>query len=161
MGAVVVGAVNRKVVAAELNESAVIQLFEAMKVTPAVTDLGNLKRHCAPGVTIFVGDVFSLTSEIIGTVDATYDRAALVALPDAMRRRYAKHLMAITQKAPQLLVAIEYDQSQHDGPPFAISEDMVRELYIENYTCELLERQTMPDGLKGKCEAWESVWLLK
>ncbi len=151
---------GHKVVAAELNESAVIQLFENMKVTPDVSDVGNLKQYQAQNLSVFVGDVFELTEGLMGSVDAIYDRAALVALPDAMRRRYAKHLMAITQKAPQLLVTIEYDPSHYDGPPFAISQDMVRELYAESYTCEMLQHQPMPDGLKGKCEAWEAVWHL-
>ena len=152
---------GHKVVAAELNESAVIQLFENMKVSPDVSDMGNLKQYQAQNLSVFVGDIFEVTEELVGSVDAIYDRAALIALPDAMRRRYAQHLMAITHKAPQLLVAIEYDQTQHNGPPFAIGEDLVRELYAEDYTCELLERQAMPDGLKGKCEAWEAIWALR
>ena len=39
---------GHKVVAAELNESAIIQLFENMEVTPKVTDLGSLKQYQAP-----------------------------------------------------------------------------------------------------------------
>ena len=35
----------------------------------------------APGIDIFVGDIFKLTRGILGPVDAVYDRAALVALP--------------------------------------------------------------------------------
>ena len=68
-------------VAAELNESAVIQLFENMKVTPDVSDVGNLKQYQAQNLSVFVGDVFELTEGLMGSVDAIYDRAALVACP--------------------------------------------------------------------------------
>ena len=149
-----------QVVAAELNEGAVIQLFQSMQLAPDITDLGALKQYQAPNITVFVGDIFELTQALVDQIDAIYDRAALVALPDAMRRRYAQHLITITQKAPQLLVAFEYDQTQYDGPPFAISEAMVNELYANAYTCALRYRQVLPDGLKGKCEASEAVWYL-
>lgn len=152
---------GHKVVAAELNESAVIQLFENMKVTPDISDVGNLKQYQAQNLTVFVGDVFELTEGLIGSVDAIYDRAALVALPDAMRRRYAQHLMAITKNTPQLLVTIEYDQSQYNGPPFAISEQIVRKLYATTYECDLLQRQPMEGGLKGRTDASEAIWILR
>ena len=148
-------------VAIELNESAVNQLFVEMNVTPKVTNVGALKQYQALDVTVYVGDVFKLTKNHLGAVDAVYDRAALVALPESMRQRYAQLTTELTNTAPQLLVAIEYDQSQYDGPPFSITETMVRDLYTQKYTCDLLERESMPDGLKGKCEASETVWLLK
>ena len=152
---------GHEVVAIELNESAVLQLFDEMNATPNVIDLGDLKQYQAPNVTVYVGDIFKLTKDKLGAVDAVYDRAALVALPDAMRQRYAKLVSELTDTAPQLLVAIEYDQSQHNGPPFSISETMVHEIYSDKYERNLLERVSMEGGLKGKCEAWEAVWLLK
>jgi len=150
-----------QVVAAELNESAVIQLFENMTVTPEVTNLGSLKIYQAPGVSVFVGDVLELTEEQVGNIDAIYDRAALVALPHAMRQTYAQLLMRITKNTPQLLVAIEYDQSQYNGPPFAISEEIVHKLYAATYRCDLLERQPMEGGLKGQTDASEAIWILR
>ena len=55
-------------------------------------------------------------------VDAVYDRAALVALPPAMRDRYAPHLVAITGGAlRRLLACFEYGESLLvEAPPHSI-----------------------------------------
>jgi len=94
----------------ELSKTGVEALFAAMNVTPEVTALGALTRYRADGVDVFVGDVFDVTADALGKVDAIYDRAALVALPDEMRRRYSAHLRHITENAPQFLITFDYDQ---------------------------------------------------
>ena len=54
---------------------------------------------------------------MLGPVDAIYDRAALVALPEDMRSRYAPHLYGNHRsRKPQLLICYEYDQSLEKGP---------------------------------------------
>jgi thiopurine S-methyltransferase len=85
----------------------------------------------------------------------------LVALPEPMRRRYAAHLVEITNKVPQLLIVFEYDQNRMEGPPFSISDREVKELYGGSYGITFLEGVDVPGGLKGKCDAQEKVWLLK
>ena len=149
------------VVAVELHENAVAQLFEELGVTPEVSDVGDLKKYRSDKVTVYAGDFFELGPEHLGAVDAIYDRAALVALPEAMRQRYAARLPELTSKAPQLLVTFDYDQSQYDGPPFSIPESAVLSLYDATYDCACQFRQQLPEGLKGQTEAWESVWLLR
>lgn len=119
-----------------------------------------MKLYQAPSLDIFVGDLFDLTGENLGPVDAVYDRAALVALPESMRRRYAAHLSQITRKAPRLLICFEYDQSQLEGPPFSIDDREVKEIYGEGYESIFLESVDVPGGLKGKCAAKEKVWRL-
>jgi thiopurine S-methyltransferase len=98
---------------------------------------------------------------MLGKVDAVYDRAALVALPDEMRKAYSAHLMALTKLAPQLLICFVYDQSAHAGPPFSICRDEVKEHYQTSYDLTMLASVAIPDGLKGKHPATEQIWLLK
>jgi thiopurine S-methyltransferase len=88
--------------------------------------LAALQRQ---GHRTFVGDIFDLSRATLGPVDAIYDRAALVALPETMRNRYAAHLMEITDHAPQLLICFDYDQSLQPGPPFSISDEEVGRHY--------------------------------
>ena len=97
---------------------------------------------------------------MLGPVDAIYDRAALVALPGEMRDRYSAHLIDITHAAPQLLISYGYDQTAMDGPPFAISPEEVYRHYQTHYDVTLFASMDVPGGLKGKCAATESVWLL-
>ncbi|AAZ26601.1 thiopurine S-methyltransferase [Colwellia psychrerythraea] len=149
-----------RVAGAELNKPAVEQLFSELGVEPRISTLGNLDCYSAENIDIFVGDIFELSSEILGGVDAIYDRAALVALPDQMRKKYRAHLLEITRIAPQLLLTFEYDQTVMEGPPFSISPDDIKQYYSDKYSLSLLKKIDVPGGLKGKCEASETIWLL-
>jgi len=133
-----------RVAGAELSPVAVADLFADLDVSPTIT----AGHHAAPGIDIFCGDIFALDAATLGPVDATFDRAALVALPPAMRRAYAVHLTALTARAPHLLVTFEYDQTLTDGPPFSVLPDEVRALYPA-YTVTELARDTLPGGVRG------------
>lgn len=150
-----------RVAGVELNEMAVRQLFEGLETEPHVEDVDGLKHYSAGNIDIFVGDIFDLTGEILGPVDAVYDRAALVALPVEMRKRYTSHLMNITNKAPQLLICYEYDQLHMEGPPFSVSKSEVNQHYANSYDLKCVESLNMPDGLKGLDDVKRSVWLLR
>lgn len=150
-----------RVAGAELSEIAVRQLFEELGVAPETTDHGALRRYSAPGLDVFVGDIFDLTADLLGPVDAVYDRAALVALPATMRGRYTAHIATITAHAPQLLVTFEYDQSIMAGPPFSLSEAEVRARYGTYYAVIPLASLEVPGGLKGICPAREQALHLR
>lgn len=150
-----------RVAGAELSEIAVQQLFEGLGVEPKVSAVGSVQRYRAQNIEIFLGDLFDVTREMLGPVDAIYDRAALVALPKDMRDRYTEHLVQISDNAPQLVIAYEYDQRVIGGPPFSVSNDEVRRHYTDSYDLTLLASSDVPGGLKGKCPATENVWLLK
>jgi thiopurine S-methyltransferase len=150
-----------RVAGAELSRVAVEQLFADMDLTPSVSQVGPLTRFAFEDIDIYSGDIFGLAGSELGQVDAVYDRAALVALPAAMRQRYADHLATITGRARQLLIAYEYDQRLQDGPPFAVTADEVRRLYGRQYDVALLASAEVAGGLRGKCPATEHVWLLR
>lgn len=150
-----------RVVGAELADMAIEQLFRELGVEPAVLDVGAVKHYSATDIDIFVGNIFDVSSKLLGAVDAIYDRAALVALPKAMRHRYTAHLTEVTDKAPQLLITYEYDQSLMEGPPFSISNEEVNQHYKDSYGLNLLVSEAVSGGLKGKCAAKETVWLLQ
>ncbi|HEX8749532.1 MAG TPA: thiopurine S-methyltransferase, partial [Nitrospira sp.] len=122
-----------RVAGAELSQIAIEQLFMNLGVQPEISRVGDLKQWSAKNLDIFVGDIFALSRKRLGPVDAIYDRAALVAFPQAMRNRYTAHLTEMTAKAPQLLICYDYDQSLMEGPPFSISHEEVHRHYRTNY----------------------------
>lgn len=152
---------GHRIVGAELSQDAIEQLFAELGIEPQRSSEDGLIHFFADGIDVFVGDIFNLRRQTLGAVDAVYDRAALVALPEGMRQRYAQHLTAITNGAPQLLISYEYDQSLQAGPPFAVFEAEITAHYAATHQGMLLEREEMPGGLKGKCAATQSVWLLQ
>ena len=149
-----------RVAGAELVELAVQQLFQELGVEPQVETVGPLKRYSAENIDIFVGDIFQLSAEVLGPVDAVYDRAALVALPREVRDRYAAHLVQLTHTARLLVVVFEYDQRQMSGPPFSISAEEMHQHYGQSYEPKLTASRKMPNKLKGQCVAQEHVWIL-
>ncbi len=150
-----------RVAGAELSAIAIEQLFAELGMEPTIARVGELDHYSATNIDIFVGDIFNLSREMLGLVDAIYDRAALVALPEAVRNQYTAQLTEITDKAPQLLICYDYDQSCMEGPPFSISNEEVNRHYRERYNLKLMASTDMPGGLKGKCATKENIWLLK
>lgn len=153
-----------RVVGAELSPIAVAALFEALKVEQGIVaqreTRGALEYWYADGIEIYTGDVFQLNAALLGTVDAIYDRAALVALPAQTRPAYTRHIQKISAAATQLLICFEYDQSLLAGPPFSIDARELALHYGGNYAFKLLEKVALDGGLKGQIPANECVWLL-
>lgn len=150
-----------RVVGAELSQLAIAQLFDELALTPTITRLDKLIHYQAEQIDIFVGDIFDLTPALIGSVDAIYDRAALVALPITIRPSYAAHLISLSQHhAPQLVICFVYDQQVMSGPPFSVNAAEVMALYQSDYKINLLDSVEVVGGLKGKCSAIEQIWLL-
>ena len=149
-----------RVAGAELSQIAIEQLFMELGLQPEISTIGEVEQWSANRLDIFVGDIFAVSRKMLGPVDATYDRAALVAFPEDMRNRYTTHLTEMTHKAPQLLICYDYDQSVMQGPPFSVRNEEVHRHYADNYNLTLTASADVPGGLKGKCVAKENVWRL-
>jgi thiopurine S-methyltransferase len=150
-----------RVAGAELSETAVNELFQSLGLQPQITEIDTLLHYSGPDIDIYVGNIFDLTAEMLGAVNAIYDRAALVALPAETRKQYAAHLMDITKVAAQLVITYEYDQSLIDGPPFSISERELKQHYGAAYSLTALETREVEGGMKGKAASTETAWLLQ
>jgi thiopurine S-methyltransferase len=148
------------VAGAELSEIAVQALFLELGVKAKINPVGDLKHYAGNNIDIFVGDIFDLSAAVLGRVDASYDRAALVALPEDARRQYSRHLVQLTNSAPQFLICFEYDQALMVGPPFSIDAREVSQQYGDVYQLSYIEKVEVAGGLKGVCPAHQSAWLL-
>jgi len=150
-----------RVAGVELSQTAIEQLFMELGLQPDISTVGPIAQWSARYLDIFVGDIFALTKKMLDPVDAVYDRAAFVALPESMRDRYTVHLTEITGTAPQLLICYEYDQRVMEGPPFSVRNEEVARQYAHLYQVTLLSSTDVAGGLKGKCPAKENLWLLQ
>jgi len=66
-----------RVAGSELSEVAVKQMFSELAIEPKITAVDDIRRHSADNI-----DIFDLSRSVLGRMDAIYDRAALVALPE-------------------------------------------------------------------------------
>lgn len=99
----------------------------------------------SPGFRLLAGDFFQLRAADLAGVAAVYDRAALVALPAPMRRRYAERL-AGWLAAPILLVSLEYPEGEIEGPPFPVREPEIRALFGGRRRVEHLGEEDVLEG---------------
>lgn len=118
------------VVGIEAIETAVQAFFKEHDLTPAVATRGKMKAYTAGNVTLLTGDFFAATATDVGPIDAFYDRAALIALPDDVRPRYVEHVKSlVAPNAKGLLVTFEYPKDKMQPPPHSVGEAEVRALY--------------------------------
>jgi thiopurine S-methyltransferase len=130
---------GHKVLGIELSEVAVASFFAEQELQPLRETIGPLQRWHADGYELYVGDFFDLGAAQLAGVCALYDRAALIALPPALRARYAQHLaVTLPLGCKMLLLTMDYPQEQMAGPPFAVAEPEVRALFSGDFSVRLL-----------------------
>ncbi len=119
-----------RVIGVELAERAVQDFFAERGLEAQVEQRGAFSVHRHGDVELWCGDFFALSAEDVADCVAVYDRAALIALPPPMRRAYVEHLERILpSRCEGLLITLDYDQAQMSGPPFAVADAEVRQLY--------------------------------
>ncbi len=158
--------IGHGVLGVELSHIAVQEFFEehaldmkihAQDISPAVQGSAIQLRQ---------GDFFELDGADVADVKGVYDRAALVALPEDMRRKYVRHLVDILSPGTLvLLVSMDYPQQEMDGPPFSVNADEVRRLYAGNFDVQLLETVDVLAGnerlaRRGLTHMLEQIWKL-
>ena len=148
-------------VGAEFSETAIREVFDRNNIAPKVEAFGKAAKFSGGGLTLFAGDIFDLTAELLGRVDGVFDRAALVALPEATRIKYCKHLGKVTNTAPQLIVTFEYDQSKMSGPPFSVERQEIKQNYSERYNLTILDSKPLTGNLATQVTGKQVTWLAK
>jgi len=132
-------ACGHSVLGVEVSEIAVRDFFAENGLQPRVSQRGPFAVWESDGITLLCGDFFDLTSADLRDCTGVYDRASLVALPPAMRERYAGHLqMVLPRSTPILLVTLEYPEGEMQGPPFTVTEEEVRAFYATEFVCDRL-----------------------
>ena len=130
---------GHQVIGVELVEDAVRAFFAEHDLTPEVSARGPFTAYTAGAITLLAGDIFATTPELLGPVDALYDRAALIALPPEVRPRYVAHLRGLLPAGARgLVISLEYPEDAMSGPPFSVREPEVRQLFA-GLDLELLE----------------------
>jgi len=135
-----------EVMGVELSEKAVEDYFREQGLQPAVAEHGAFKVYEAGSVAIWCGDVFKLSATDVEACQGLYDRAAIIAFPLDMREQYARHLTRILpQGCKGLLITLDYDQSQKEGPPFSVPDAQIQQWLTPGWTLAVLEA---PDVLE-------------
>ena len=131
-----------QVLGCELSPLAVEAFFAEAGITPQVQRDADGLHHRAGAIDLVQGDVFALREQTLATMDAFYDRAALIALPAGMRRRYVDEVYGkLPAGCRGLLITLEYPPAEKDGPPFPVPEEEVQALFAPHWDVERLTRR--------------------
>jgi thiopurine S-methyltransferase len=131
-----------RVLGVELSPIAVQQFFAAHRLQPQRHATACGEHYVAGAIEIIQGNVFDLDDATLAGCSAIYDRAALIALPTAMRQQYAQTVYArLPAGCRGLMITLDYPPSDLDGPPFAVPPDEVRQLFGERWDIRQLEHR--------------------
>ena len=133
------------VLGVELSQLAIEQFFAEHGLHPESEATRYGTHYRAGNIELICGDAFALDEAILADCAAVFDRAALIALPPALRQRYVLELHArLPAGCRGLLVTLEYPQDEREGPPFSVQEEEVRALYGRDWRIDLRERRPIP-----------------
>lgn len=144
---------GHEVIGVELSQFACENFFKENQIPFEQKD----NKFIGPGITIFNQDFFATTFEQIGKIDAVYDRAALIALPPELRKRYASHLTSLVHKRATRFCQIILERVPHDseGPPFSVTQEEIQALYGMNFSIQLISKELVESDANKKL--FESV----
>lgn len=132
---------GHRVLGIDISAVAIETFIAEQQLDLATHDSQRFQRWSGQHYDLLAGDFFALKPADLTPVQAVYDRAALVAFEPAERLRYAAHMQAIVPPhAAILLITLDYDQGDMEGPPFAVSDAEVDRLFGERYSIRRLAR---------------------
>lgn len=139
-----------QVVGTEYSPIAIETFFNENRLSPARRTDTRFDHYSTKGVELLCGDHFTLQRSDLNGASAVYDRAALVALPPDLRRRYATLLTRLLPPASRiLLVSYDYNQDEISGPPFAVPQAEISDLFASGFDIELLDLQDVLESHQG------------
>lgn len=121
----------------ELSRQAVEDFFAENQLETSIDEIESGQRFSHGDLNLYCADFFEFDFASIAPLDAIYDRAALVALPPEMRKRYSKLIDSICPPGIRmLLVTLDYPQEEMRGPPFSVPGEEVKQLFGQGFRLE-------------------------
>jgi len=102
-------------------------------------------------IRIYCCSIFEFKTEAEGSVDAVWDRGALVAMNFEDRERYVQSLLPLMNSTTRYMVdTFQYDKSQYTGPPHPVMEIDMKNLYGKRCDLKILKKTDCTDEYKAK-----------
>lgn len=121
---------GHSVIGVELSPIACRNFFEEAHIPFIEKPAKGFILFESEAITLWCGDFFQLPQQVWDKVSGVYDRAALIALPEELRPKYAAEMARRGPKHLEiLLITLEYPEGSVQGPPFSVSTPEVEELF--------------------------------
>ena len=133
---------GHEVVGVELSPVAVKAFFDENGLVPRVCRRKNYRVWEYGRLKILCGDFFSLEQMDLGPIDVVYDRAALTALPEQVRKRYVAHMRVIVPVDCRIfLLTIEDGCDESEIPllsgAYEAVDDEIKALYAPYFEIQI------------------------
>jgi thiopurine S-methyltransferase len=130
---------GHEVIGVELSPIAVKAFFAENGLRPTKRRSGAFTRWRSGRIEILCGDYFSLCAADLGHIDRVYDRAALTALPEPLRRRYVERMHALVPATADIfLLTAEDEEPGDEGAADGRLDSEVVSLYAQAFVIELV-----------------------
>lgn len=144
---------GHEVIGVELSPIAVKKFFKENKLKVKKRRIGHFTVWRHGRISILCGDYFALKKADLGHIDTVYDRAALTALPEDIRKLYVAHMKLIIPLSTNIFLLTIEDIEEFSNPePTHRVDEEITTLYSENYFIKLAH---VKDSVK--CEAESEI----
>lgn len=139
---------NYDVIGIEVSEKAANEFFTENRLKFEKSSKALFTIYKSDNIAIWTGDFYKLKENYLPGVDAIYDKAAIIALPEKQRNKYADKLLSLCKSHTQILMnAFEYEQKEMAGPPFAVLREELDELFGQQFNIRLLHEESIFEDL--------------
>ena len=129
---------GHEVIGVELSPIAVRDFFKENHLQPTKRKMGKFTRWTHGNISILCGDFFSLGKADLGHIDSVYDRAALTALPEDIRRLYVAQMRRIVPDGSKVFLLTIEDAEENASLEQARGVDEeIEALYASEYEIDL------------------------
>jgi thiopurine S-methyltransferase len=129
---------GHEVIGLELSPLAVRAFFRENRMQPSRRKVGKFTLWQYEKISILCGDYFCAGNTDLGHIDVVYDRAALTALPEDIRRDYVAHLKQIVPAACKIFLLTVEDADEGETREVTLGASAeITALYSEAFDIEL------------------------
>jgi thiopurine S-methyltransferase len=148
---------GHEVVGVELSAIACEAFFNENRIPFQVSQQGAFRVFSGDGITLWCGDFFNLPEQVWKGRNYLYDRAALIALPPELRKKYTQSILKNWKDGKvMLLITLSFEPHLPSGPPFAVPEEEVKNHYSQALQIEQLLKEKVED-MSGSPPRFEGV----
>jgi len=136
-----------EVIGVEISPIAIKAFFHENRLMAKKKRQGKFMIWQSGRISILCGDYFSLNLSDLGHIDAVYDRAALTALPESIRKQYVAKLAQLAPQADVILLTIEDIESSELSKRRTSVDEEISTIYSKFYEINLLHVDTEKEAI--------------
>ncbi|MDX1586011.1 MAG: thiopurine S-methyltransferase [Balneolaceae bacterium] len=139
---------GHRVIGVDVSQKAAEHFFREHRLDCNTYEKASFTIFEGNNLSFWCGDFFKLQKKFLPKIDAIYDKAALIALPEEQRIAYSQQVLEMCYKHTQMLLnTFEYEQEEMNGPPFSVFREELKVHYGERFTIELLHEESVLENL--------------